>query len=137
MREVARSGGIALSRNIYPFPKGSKIGTFLYLVGGFATTGVYHAIVSMYATGFRGGLNPCKDMEGFIAQAFAMFVERLAIDLVKKSGHASNVTGWKMFGFIWTACWLGYSQIWWVEGLTRAGLWNVDLKVLGYLGYSM
>ncbi|KAK5096983.1 hypothetical protein LTR24_002424 [Lithohypha guttulata] len=135
MRQVADGGG-SLMAMVIPFPKRSALGSLMYLVGAFATTGLYHNIVNIFATGFRAGLHPCGDM-AFVQQAFAIFVERYAVDLVKKSGHASNVTGWKIFGYIWTAAAIGFTEIGWVEGLTRAGIWNVDLKVLGYVGFSM
>ncbi|KAH8669561.1 hypothetical protein BGZ60DRAFT_375949 [Tricladium varicosporioides] len=137
MRQVAHSGGLLLSRDMLKLPKGTSIARFIYLVGAFASTGFYHTIVTVYATGFRAGLNPCGDLQFFVLQAFGMFMEGWMIDLAIWSGHASNKQGWKAFGYIWWACWLGYSQLWYLDELRKAGLWDVDLKVLGYFGFSL
>ena len=42
-----------------------------------------------------------------------------------------------MFGYLWTAVAIGFIEIRWVEGLVGVGIWEVDLKVLGYAGFSM
>jgi hypothetical protein len=135
MRQVADGGG-SLIAMVIPFPKRSALGSLCYLIGAFATTGLYHNIVNVFATGFRAGLQPCSDL-GFVQMAVPILMERYAIDFVKKSGHASNVAGWKMFGYLWTAVAIGFIEIRWVEGLVGVGIWEVDLKVLGYAGFSM
>jgi len=135
MRQVAADGG-KLVASICPFPKRSAGSRLFYLIGAFATTGLYHNIVNVFATGFRAGLHPCGDM-AFVLMAFAIFIEHYAIDFVKKSGHTSNVAGWKAFGYLWTAAAIGWVEIGWVDGLAKAGVWEVDLKLLGGAGYSM
>ncbi len=122
--------------SICPFAKGSPWSRLFYLIGAFATTGLYHNIVNVFATGFREGLHPCGDM-AFIYMAFAIFIEHYAIQFVKQSGHASNVAGWKMFGYLWTAAAIGWVEIGWVDGLVKMGVWDTDLKLLKYAGYSM
>ncbi|EHL00840.1 hypothetical protein M7I_3231 [Glarea lozoyensis 74030] len=137
MRQVAHSGGLLLSRDMFKLPKGSSISRLVYLVGAFASTGFYHTIVTVYATAFRAGLNPCGDLQFFVLQAVGMFMEGWAIDFVLWSGHGGNKTGWKYFGYLWWASWLGYSCLWYLEELRKAGLWDVDLKVLGYFGFTL
>jgi hypothetical protein len=133
MRGLAHAGGLLLSRDIVAFPKGSFPARSLYLLGGFLTPGLYHTMVSIYATGFRAGVNPCGDLLCFVLQAVGVLVEGWAIDAVKCSGHGGNTRAWKLFGYIWCACFLGYSQLGYIDGLTKAGLWDVDLRVLSYL----
>lgn len=135
MRQVAEDGGKMLA-SICPFPKRSAASKLFYLVGAFATTGFYHNIVNVFATGFRAGLHPCGDM-AFIWMGVLVFIESYAIKLVKQSGHASNTAGWKMFGYLWTAAAIGWVEIGWVDGLAKAGIWDVDLKLLSYAGYSL
>jgi Membrane bound O-acyl transferase family len=137
MRQVAHSTGLLFSRDMFKLPKGTAISRLVYLIGAFAGTGFYHAIVTIYATAFRAGLNPCGDLQFFVLQAFGMFMEGWAIDFVLWTGHGGNKTGWKYFGYLWFACWLGYSCLWYLEELRKAGLWDVDLKVLGYFGFSL
>lgn len=133
MRQIAHSGGLLLSRDLFALPKGTFLGRLLYLVGGFASPGLYHTMVAVFATGFRAGWNPCGDLECFVLQAIGILVECWAIDVVKWSGHGRNTTGWRVFVYLWCACWLGYSQLRYVDGLREARLWDVDLRVLCYL----
>ena len=132
MRQVAHSGGLLVSRDLLKMPKGTFAARLTYLIAAFASTGFYHTIVNVYATGFRAW-NPCGDMEFFVLQGVGVFVEGLLIDLVLKSGHGGNKRAWRYFGYVWWACWLGYSQLWYVEQLRQAGLWDVDLKLLKYV----
>lgn len=135
MRQVAEDGG-KLVASICPFPKRSPASKLFYLVGAFATTGLYHNIVNVFATGFRAGLHPCGDM-AFILMALMVFIESYAIKFVKDSGHASNVAGWKLFGYVWTAVAIGWVEIGWVDGLAKAGIWEVDFKLLNFAGYTL
>lgn len=135
MRQVAEDGGKTLA-SVCPFPKRSAASKLFYLVGAFATTGLYHNIVNVFATGFRAGLHPCGDM-AFILMGILVFIESYAIKFVKQSGHASNTEGWKVFGYLWTAAAIGWVEIGWVDGLAKAGVWDVDLKLLGFAGYSL
>lgn len=131
MRQVAHPGGLLLSRDILRLRKGSFAARGTYLVAAFASTGFYHTIVNIYASGGRG-LNPCGDMEFFVSQGVIVFLEGMLIDLVVSSGHASSKR-WKILGYIWCFCCVSYSQLWYVENLRQAGLWDVNIKFLKYV----
>lgn len=116
MRTLSEPPVDFLTHRVLRIKKGTYLSNYAKVFGAFLVSYVLHG----YATHVAGG-NHIADLNFFMSQAVAIWVEETVILLAKKLGIADNASLAKPLGYIWTFLFLAYSSMYWQDEFAAGG----------------